>query len=115
MTGAASVPSGASTGANEAVELRDGDPQRYRGKGVRKAVANVNEVIVATVFGMNVADQAQLDQRMIGLDGTPHKSTLGANAILAVSMAAARAAALAKRVPLYSYLGVPMHAGCRCR
>ncbi|MBW1713832.1 MAG: phosphopyruvate hydratase, partial [Deltaproteobacteria bacterium] len=91
--GWAAVPSGASTGEAEALELRDGDKSRYHGKGVLKAVANVNETIGPALIGQDVRDQAALDQRMIDLDGTPNKSRLGANAILAVSMAAARAAA----------------------
>jgi enolase len=103
--GRAAVPSGASTGEHEAVELRDGDPKRYLGKGTKKAVANINKVIAQAVVGMNVADQAALDAKMIALDGTPNKSKLGANAILAVSMAAARAAAASQMTPLYRYLG----------
>ncbi|TMC68562.1 MAG: phosphopyruvate hydratase [Chloroflexi bacterium] len=101
----AMVPSGASTGTHEAVELRDGDKKRYRGKGVRKAVANVNEVIARAVAGMDAADQAAIDDHLLGLDGTPNKAKLGANAILGVSLAAARAAAVAKGVPLYKHLG----------
>src|SRR5438046_5067127 len=103
--GRAGVPSGASTGTHEAVELRDGDKKRYRGKGVRKAVANVNEVIARAVAGMDAADQAAIDDHLLGLDGTPNKAKLGANAILGVSLAAARAAAVAKGVPLYKHLG----------
>jgi len=103
--GWAAVPSGASTGEAEALELRDGDKSRYHGKGVLKAVANVNETIGPALIGQDVRDQAALDQRMIDLDGTPNKSRLGANAILAVSMAAARAAAGAIMMPLYRYLG----------
>ena len=102
---AASVPSGASTGENEALELRDGDPKRYNGKGVLHAVANVNDTITPAVTGMDAYQQAQLDHRMIELDGTPNKSKLGANAILGVSMAVARAAALSQHTPLYQYLG----------
>jgi len=101
----ASVPSGASTGENEALELRDGDPKRYGGKGVLKAVENVNTMIAKTVTGMDVADQATLDHRMIELDGTPTKSRLGANALLAVSLASARAAAYAAGQPLFRHLG----------
>ena len=101
----ASVPSGASTGENEAVELRDGDKSRYGGKGVRKAVANVVEKIAPAVLGFDPARQAEIDQLMIALDGTPNKATLGANAILGVSMAVARAAAQAAKLPLYAYLG----------
>ena len=105
VVGTASVPSGASTGANEAVELRDGEQNRFRGKGVRNAVANVNEAIAAALIGFDVTTQAQIDQCMIELDGTPNKAKLGANAILGVSMAAARAAALSCGLPLYAYLG----------
>jgi len=99
------VPSGASTGEHEAVELRDGDQAIYLGKGVLKAVENVNNEISAAVGGMDAADQRALDQKMIELDGTENKGRLGANAILAVSMAAARAAANSLQVPLYRYLG----------
>jgi enolase len=102
--GRAAVPSGASTGEHEALELRDGDKSRYLGKGVLKAVAHVNTEIAAAVRGMDAADQTALDRRMISADGTPTKSELGANAILAVSMAAARVAAAAKKLPLYRYL-----------
>ena len=101
----ASVPSGASTGENEALELRDGDKTRYGGKGVLHAVANIKTSIAKAVVGMDANDQAALDRRMIELDGTPTKSNLGANALLAVSMANARAAARAAGKPLYSYLG----------
>jgi enolase len=100
----ASVPSGASTGTHEAVELRDGDPRRYRGKGVLQAVANVNDVLGPAVRGMDASDQAAIDRRMIELDGAPAKSRLGANAILSVSCAVARAAAAGRRVPLWQYL-----------
>lgn len=103
--GRAIVPSGASTGAYEAVELRDGDKSRYLGKGVLKAVNNVNEIIAPEIIGWDALDQVGVDQRMIELDGTPNKGKLGANAILAVSMAVARAAADALGVPLYVYLG----------
>jgi enolase len=99
------VPSGASTGQHEAVELRDGDEQRYKGKGVLKAVENVNSEIARALGGMDAADQRTLDAEMIALDGTPNKGRLGANAILAVSMAAARASARAFELPLYRYLG----------
>ena len=102
--GRAAVPSGASTGEHEAIELRDGDKTRYVGKGVLNAVANVNSDIAKTVAGMDASDQRALDRRMIEADGTPNKSKLGANAILAVSMAAARAAANASGQPLYKYL-----------
>jgi len=103
--GRAIVPSGASTGEHEAVELRDGDKQRYMGKGVLKAVENVNTRISKALAGMDIGDQRALDQKMIELDGTDNKSHLGANAILAVSMAAARAAATSSKQPLYQYLG----------
>ena len=102
--GRAAVPSGASTGEHEALELRDGDKSRYLGKGVLKAVGNVNGEIAKAVAGFDGADQRALDKRMIELDGTPTKSRLGANAILSVSMAAARAAAAAQNLPLYKYL-----------
>jgi enolase len=102
--GRAAVPSGASTGEHEALELRDGDKSRYLGKGVLKAVANVNGEIAKAVVGLDAADQRALDKRMIELDGTPTKSRLGANAILAVSMAAARGAAAAQNLSLYKYL-----------
>ncbi len=104
VRGRAAVPSGASTGEHEALELRDGDKSRYLGKGVLKAVANVNGEIAKAVAGLDAGDQRALDKRMIELDGTPTKSRLGANAILAVSMAAARAAAAAQNLPLYKYL-----------
>jgi enolase len=103
--GRAIVPSGASTGEHEAVELRDGDPKLYLGKGVLKAVENVNSEIATALGGMDALDQAALDRRMIELDGTDNKGRLGANAILAVSMAAARAAATQYGLPLYRYLG----------
>lgn len=103
--GWAAVPSGASTGEAEALEMRDGDPARYGGKGVLKAVANVNDIIAPALTGMDVREQPLLDQRMINLDGTPNKARLGANAILGVSMAAARAASSAMMAPLYRYLG----------
>ena len=99
------VPSGASTGEHEAVELRDGDEQQFKGLGVLKAVANVNGEIADALVGGDAAGQRQLDARMIELDGTPNKGRLGANAILAVSMAAARASARAFELPLYRYLG----------
>src|SRR5215472_635237 len=103
--GRAAVPSGASTGEHEAVELRDADPQRYLGKGVQTAVGNVNLKIADALQGMDAADQRRIDDAMIDLDGTPNKSKLGANAILAVSMACARASAAAMKTPLYRYLG----------
>src|SRR5713101_1046296 len=102
--GRAVVPSGASTGEHEALELRDGDKSRYLGKGVLRAVGNVNGEIAKAVAGLDAADQRALDKRMIELDGTPTKSRLGANAILVVSMAAARGAAAAQNLPLYKYL-----------
>jgi len=102
--GVAKIPSGASTGKNEAVELRDGDATRYSGKGVRKAVANVRDVIGPEVVGSESSDQKGLDSRLISLDGTPNKSCLGANAILGVSIAAARATAAERNIPLYRYL-----------
>src|SRR5208283_2318912 len=102
--GRGAVPSGASTGEHEAIELRDGDKTHYLGKGVLKAVAHVNAEIAKAVAGMDAADQRALDKKMIEADGTPNKSNFGANAILAVSMAAARAAAAAAQVPLYKYL-----------
>lgn len=105
VIGSASVPSGASTGANEALELRDGDPARYFGKGVLKAVYNVNEIIAPELIGKSVLDQSLIDRIMIDLDGTDNKSRLGANAILAVSLAVARAAARSMDLPLYRYLG----------
>ena len=102
--GRAIVPSGASTGEHEALELRDGDKSKYLGKGVLKAVANVNGELAKAVTGSDAADQRSLDHKMITLDGTPTKSRLGANAILAISMASARAAAVAMKQPLYKYL-----------
>ncbi len=103
--GEASVPSGASTGENEAIELRDGDPDRYNGKGVLKAVANVNDEIAPRLVGMDATKQQEIDMIMIDLDSTENKSRLGANAILSVSMAVARAAARSVGMPLYQYLG----------
>jgi enolase len=103
--GRAAVPSGASTGAHEANELRDGDAQRYGGKGVKKAVANINTLIAPKVKGLDALDQAGLDAALLGLDGTPNKGKLGANAILAVSMAVAKAAAASVGLPLYRYVG----------
>ena len=105
IVGTASVPSGASTGSREALELRDGDKGRYLGKGVLKAVGNINTELKKAVVGMEAVDnQAAIDQKMIDLDGTPTKSRLGANALLGVSMATAHAAAAEKKVPLYKYL-----------
>jgi len=105
--GRAAVPSGASTGEHEAVELRDGDRKRYLGKGVLKAVKNVNDIIGPKILGMDARDQVAVDETMIDLDGTPNKGKLGANAILAVSLAAAKAAAQEACLPLYKYLGGP--------
>ncbi len=105
--GKAAVPSGASTGEHEAVELRDGDAKRYFGKGVLKAVANVNGPLEKLLIGKDLFDQSGIDQRMITADGTPNKSHFGANAILGISLAAAKAAAVSKKMPLYSYLGGP--------
>ena len=104
IVGRAAVPSGASTGAFEAVELRD-DDARYNGVGVQKAVDNVNNIIADEIIGMNALDQVAVDKAMIALDGTPNKAKLGANAILGVSMAVAKAAAEAVEMPLYQYLG----------
>jgi enolase len=106
-SGRAAVPSGASTGEHEALELRDGNARRYVGKGVQTAVRNVTETIAPALLGLDATDQASIDQIMIALDGTPTKSKLGANAILAVSMACARAAAAHAGLPLYRYLGGP--------
>src|SRR5688572_27189448 len=103
--GRAAVPSGASTGEHEALEMRDGDKNRYLGKGVQKAVANVMDVLAPEVVGLDAADQATLDRRMLELDGTPNKGKLGANALLGVSMAAARAASASVGLPLYRYVG----------
>ncbi|HEV2991148.1 MAG TPA: phosphopyruvate hydratase [Candidatus Angelobacter sp.] len=103
--GRAAVPSGASTGEHEAVELRDGDQQRYSGKGVMQAVQNVNDAIEKALTGMDASSQREIDQALLELDGSPNKSNLGANAILAVSMACARAAAASMKLPLYRYLG----------
>lgn len=105
IMGRAAVPSGASTGENEALELRDGDKSRYLGKGVLKAVNNVNTVIAEEVTGMDVTDQVGIDMKMIELDGTPTKSNLGANAVLGVSLACAKAAAAYHGLPLYRYIG----------
>src|ERR1700676_994508 len=102
--GRADVPSGASTGEHEAIELRDGDKSRYLGKGVLKAVANVNGALARAVTGLDTSDQRAIDRHMIETDGSPNKGNLGANAILAVSMAAARAAAVELRQQLYNFL-----------
>src|SRR6478672_10182629 len=108
--GRAAVPSGASTGQHEAVELRDGDAARYLGKGVQQAIAHVNGPIAQLLLGEHIFDQARLDAMMIELDGTENKQRLGANAILGVSIAIARAAAITSKMPLYRYLG-----GCQAR
>jgi enolase len=107
VTGRAAVPSGASTGSREAVELRDGDAKRYLGKGVRKAVEHVNDALKRVVVGLDAQDQRALDGKLIAADGTENKSKLGANAILAVSLAAAHAAARDRKLPLYRHLGAP--------
>jgi enolase len=106
-TGRAAVPSGASTGAFEAYELRDGDKSRYLGKGVTKAVANVEDEIAPAILGFDAAEQRLIDQTMIDLDGTANKERLGANAILGVSLAAAKAAAESAGLPLFRYVGGP--------
>jgi enolase len=103
--GRAAVPSGASTGEHEAVELRDGDKGRYLGKGTQTAAKNINTEIGPALIGVDAERQSQIDRLMLSLDGTPNKGRLGANAILAVSMAAARAAAMSQQTPLYRYLG----------
>src|SRR3712207_6709351 len=103
--GRAAVPSGASTGENEAVELRDGDAARFLGKGVLNAVENVNEKIAYELEGLDALDQTLIDETLLALDGTDNKSNLGANALLAVSMATARAAAAFLEIPLYKYIG----------
>jgi len=105
VKGRAAVPSGASTGAHEAVELRDGDKGRYLGRGVQKAVHNVNEIIAGELIGSDALNQVEIDQLLLELDGTPNKSKLGANAILGASMAVAKAAAAALGIPLYRYIG----------
>ncbi len=105
ITGVSSVPSGASTGTHEALEMRDGDPGRYLGRGVQKAVSHVNEIITPDIIGLDVLHQEDLDRLLIDSDGTPNKSRLGANAILSVSMSAAQAAALSSGMSLYAYLG----------
>jgi enolase len=107
ITASASVPSGASTGENEAVEIRDGEKERYGGKGVLKAVSTVNDVIAPRLVGLDPSRQAEIDHLLTELDGTPNKANLGANAILGVSMAVARSAAGAVELPLYAYLGGP--------
>ena len=105
VVGTAAVPSGASTGEHEALEMRDGDKERYNGKGVLKAIRNVNDRIAPMLSGMDAFDQFLIDKAMLDLDGTSNKATLGANAILGVSMAVARAAAAYLDIPLYRYLG----------
>ena len=105
ITGRASVPSGASTGEHEALELRDGDKTRYNGKGTLKAVANVNTIIAPALIGCSALEQRAIDKKMLALDGTPTKSKLGANAILGVSLAVAKAAANYLDIPLYRYIG----------
>ncbi|HEU5443660.1 MAG TPA: phosphopyruvate hydratase, partial [Steroidobacteraceae bacterium] len=111
VMGRAAVPSGASTGTREAVELRDGDKKRYLGKGVLKAVEHVNTVLKSAVIGADARDQAGIDQKMIDLDGTENKGRLGANAILAISLATAHAAARDAGLPLYRYLAHSLTAG----
>ena len=108
VRGTAMVPSGASTGAHEAVELRDGDRRRYRGKGVRRAVENIDDIIAPELIGEDAADQTAIDKILLELDGTENKARLGANALLGVSLACARAAANAVGLPLYRYLGGPL-------
>ena len=105
IIGTAAVPSGASTGEFEALELRDGDPKRYFGKGVRKAIENIHGPISELLIGESVLDQRKLDQKLIAADGTENKSKFGANAILGVSLAVARAAAITEKMPLYRYIG----------
>ena len=105
LSGRAAVPSGASTGAFEAVELRDGDPNRYGGKGVKTAVGNVNNILGPKLIGLDVTAQREIDQKLIGLDGTPNKQKFGANALLSISLASSVAAAQAMGMPLYRYLG----------
>src|SRR6476620_1265196 len=107
IVGTAAVPSGASTGEHEALELRDGDKKRYLGKGVKKAVENVATETCPTVVGRDAVDESGLDGAMLAADGTPNKGKIGANAMLGVSMAVARAAAIELGVPLYKYLGGP--------
>ena len=114
-TGSAMTPSGASTGSREALELRDNDAGRYLGKGVLQAISNIENVLRPALLGMEAGDQAGIDRAMLELDGTDNKSRLGANAILAVSMAVAHAAAADEGLPLYRYLGGTAHSTCRCR
>ena len=115
VMGRAAVPSGASTGSREAIELRDGDAKRYLGKGVLKACENINTEISEAVMGLDASEQAFLDHTMIDLDGTNNKGRLGANAMLAVSMAVAKAAAEEAGLPLYRYLADRVRCRCRCR
>ena len=115
VVGRAAVPSGASTGAFEAVELRDGDKERYLGKGVAKAVANVNDLIADELVGYDATEQVILDKVMLALDKTENKEKLGANAILAVSLAAVKAAAEALDLPLYQYMAALMRIRFLCR
>jgi enolase len=112
--GVAAVPSGASTGVHEAMELRDGDKKRYGGKGVLKAVDSVNDVLAAELVGYDALDQLGIDDLMRELDGTPNKSKLGANAILGVSLAVAKAAADALGLPLYRYIAASTPTPCPC-
>src|SRR5690242_4337066 len=107
--GRAAVPSGASTGVHEALELRDGDPKRYGGKGVQKAVSNVNDIIAPKLLRVDASSQSALDAALIDLDNTPNKAKLGANSILGVSLAAAHAVAAAKGEPLYKHLNLEAH------
>jgi len=105
VMGRAAVPSGASTGTNEALELRDKDKKRYRGDGVLKAVSNVNDLLAPELIGLDALSQREIDNTMIALDGTKNKSKMGANAMLGISLAAAKAAATALEMPLYQYIG----------
>ena len=107
VLGRAAVPSGASTGINEALELRDGDKKRYGGKGVLKAVHNINKILAKEIIGMDPSAQRKIDDKMLCIDGTDMKSNMGANAILGISLAAAKAAATELNMPLYEYLGGP--------
>jgi len=107
VIGRAAVPSGASTGRHEALELRDGDPSRYWGRGVRRAIRNIHDIIAPALVGMDAAQQASIDETLLALDGTANKSRLGANAVLGVSLAVAKAAAAARGLPLYEHLGGP--------
>jgi enolase len=113
--GRAAVPSGASTGVHEAVELRDQDPHRYAGKGVRQAVSLVNGALPAAIQGLDTLDQGQIDRALIAADGKENNANFGANALLGVSLAVARAAAAATELPLFRYLAAPRRTACRCR